>query len=154
MAFYRAAKSAGIKPIIGIETYIAARGMQDRDSQLDKERFHLLLLAQNQAGYGNLLELASASQLEGYYYKPRVDHDFLDKYSEGVISTSGCLAAKVPQALMHGRDEDAYKLMGEYVDIFGTDNFFIELQEHSIPELTQVNQKLIEMAPKFGLQNN
>lgn len=154
MDFYRAAKSASIKPIIGIETYIAARGMTDRDSQLDKERFHLLLLAQNQTGYQNLLEMASISQLEGYYYKPRVDHDVLAQFGAGIISTTGCLAAKVPQALMHGREQEAHRLMGEYLDIFGRDNFFIELQEHSIPALTEVNKKLIEMAPQYGLQNN
>ncbi|MDA0242413.1 MAG: DNA polymerase III subunit alpha [Chloroflexi bacterium] len=154
MAFYRAAKSAGIKPIVGIETYIASRKMGDRDPVLDKERFHLLLLAENQTGYANLLELATLSQLEGYYYKPRVDHDTLAQFGAGLISSTGCLAAKVPQALMHGRTELAHQLMGEYLEIFGKERFFIELQEHSLPELTAVNKQLIEMAPRYGLENN
>ena len=154
MSFYRAAKSAGIKPIIGMETYIASRKMGDRDPVLDKERFHLLLLAENQTGYANLLELATMSQLDGYYYKPRVDHDVLAQFGSGLISSTGCLAAKVPQALLNGRTELAHQLMGEYVEIFGRDRYFIELQEHSLPELTAVNKQLIEMAPRYGLQNN
>ena len=154
MPFYRAATRAGVKPIIGIETYIAARTMADRDAQLDKNRFHLLLLAENQAGYQNLLKLASDAQLDGYYYKPRVDRDYLAAHSAGLISTTGCLAGEIPQALMNGQQEKADVLMGAYLDIFGRDRFFIELQEHSIPELTEVNKKLIAMAPRFGLEKN
>ena len=154
MPFYRAATKAGIKPIIGIETYIAARRMADRDAQLDKNRFHLLLLAENQTGYQNLLQLASDAQLDGYYYKPRVDRDYLAAHSEGLISTTGCLAGEIPQALMNGQQEKADELMGAYLDIFGRDRFFIELQEHSIPELTDVNKKLLAMAPRFGMEKN
>lgn len=154
LPFYRACKDKGIKPILGIETYLATRRMSDRDPQLDKERAHMLLLAQNQTGYTNLLEMATLSQLEGYYYKPRIDHHVLAQFSAGVISTTGCLAAKIPQALMNGRMEEAHHLMGEYLDIFGKERFFIELQEHSIPELTDVNRKLIEMAPRYGLERN
>ncbi|MEZ4511006.1 MAG: PHP domain-containing protein [Chloroflexota bacterium] len=154
MPFYRACKSAGIKPIIGIETYLAARTMTDKDAQLDKNRFHMLLLAQNQTGYQNLLEIASTAQLEGYYYKPRIDRAFMSRFSDGLIATTGCMAGEIPQAINLGRMDLAHQLMGEYVDIFGTDRLFVELQEHSIPELSDINKKLIEMAPRYGLQHN
>ncbi len=145
--FYRACKAAGVKPIIGIEAYLAPRGMGDRDSELDKNYTHLLLVAQNQTGYKNLLKIASASQLEGFYYKPRIDHDFLAAHSEGLICTSGCLAAEVPQMLLQGREAEARRMLGWYRDIFGPDRFYIELQEHEIPDLRQINQALIELAP-------
>jgi DNA polymerase-3 subunit alpha len=103
MPFYRAAKTAGIKPIIGIETYLAQRGMQDKDPQLDKNRFHMLLLAENQTGYLNLLKIASSSQLEGYYYKPRIDRAFMAQHSAGLIATTGCMAGEIPRAIGDGR---------------------------------------------------
>src|SRR3990172_5677330 len=99
MEFYRACKDAGIKPIIGLEAYMAPRGMGDRDSKLDSQPYHLLLIAHNQAGYQNLLVIASASQLEGFYYKPRIDKEFLAAHSEGLVCTTGCLAAEIPQML-------------------------------------------------------
>ncbi|MCB9434506.1 MAG: DNA polymerase III subunit alpha [Ardenticatenaceae bacterium] len=154
MPFYRACTSAGIKPIIGIETYLAARTMTDKDAQLDKNRFHMLLLAQNQTGYLNLLEIASTAQLEGYYYKPRIDRPFMSRFSDGLIATTGCMAGEIPQAISLGRMDLAHQLMGEYLDIFGQERLFVELQEHSIPELSDINKKLIEMAPRYGLQHN
>ncbi|PID85460.1 MAG: hypothetical protein CSB13_07775 [Chloroflexi bacterium] len=154
MPFYRAAKSAGVKPIIGIEAYIAMRGMGDRDPKLDKNRFHMLMLAQNQTGYLNLLQVATSAQLEGYYYKPRIDRHFMANHSEGVIATTGCMAAEIPRALGDGNQKLAEQLLGEYLDIFGKERLYIELQEHHIPELTEINKKLIEMAPRFGLENN
>ncbi|MFO7680160.1 MAG: DNA polymerase III subunit alpha [Chloroflexota bacterium] len=154
MPFYRAAKAAGIKPIIGIETYLAMRTMQDRDPQLDKNRFHMLLLAQNQTGYLNLLQIASSAQLDGYYYKPRIDRQFMAAHSDGIIATTGCMAAEIPRALGDGNEKLADRLLGEYLDIFGKDRLYIELQEHHIPELTAINKKLLEMAPRFGLENN
>lgn len=152
--FYRAAQNAGIKPIIGIETYMAARTLHDKDPQLDKNRAHMLLLAQNQTGYLNLLQIASTAQLEGYYYKPRIDRRFLAQHANGLIGTTGCMAAEIPQAILNNNMKLADQLMGEYLDIFGKERFFVELQEHSIPELTDINKKLVEMAPRFGLQNN
>ena len=101
--FYHAAKDEGINPIIGVEGYLAARGMNDRDSKLDKRSSHLLLLAENQTGYNNLLKISSAAQLEGFYYFPRVDHEFLAAHSEGIIATSGCMAAEIPRAINQGR---------------------------------------------------
>lgn len=154
MPFYRAAKRAGVKPIIGIETYLAARRMADKDVEKDKNRFHMLLLAQNQRGYLNLLQLASAASLEGYYYKPRIDRAFMARHSEGLIATTGCMAAEIPRAIGAGKMRQAHKLMGEYLDIFGKERLFIELQEHHIGELTEINKKLIEMAPRYGLENN
>ncbi|MFO7540717.1 MAG: PHP domain-containing protein, partial [Chloroflexota bacterium] len=134
--FYNACKRAGIKPIIGIETYLARRSMGDRDPQLDNKRFHMLLLAHNQTGYLNLLQVASSAQLEGYYYKPRIDRDFMARHSEGLIATTGCMAGEIPQAILDGNMKLAHQLMGEYRDIFGPDRLYVELQEHSIPELT------------------
>ena len=154
MSFYRAAKRVGVKPIIGVETYLSMRGMRQRDPQLDKERFHMLLLAQNQTGYMNLLEIATISQLEGYYYKPRIDRHFMAQYNAGIIATTGCMAAEIPRAIGQGNMQLAHELMGEYLDIFGKERLYIELQEHHIPELSDINKKLIEMAPHFGMQNN
>jgi len=142
--FYRACKAEGIKPIIGLEAYMSPRGMGDRDSEKDKNYTHLLLLAQNQVGYQNLLKIASASQLDGFYYKPRIDHEFLAQHSEGIICTSGCMAAEIPQMIMQGRDEDARQQLGWYWDIFGPDRFYVELQEHDIPELHELNKALVE----------
>ncbi len=95
--FYKAAKAVGVKPIIGLESYLSARGMRDKDAKLDKHSHHLLLLAENETGYHNLLSIASAAQLEGFYYSPRIDHDFLATHAEGLIATTGCLAAEVPR---------------------------------------------------------
>ena len=152
--FYNACKAANIKPIIGIETYMAARRLHQKDAQRDKDRAHMLLLAHNQTGYLNLLQIASTAQLEGYYYKPRIDRPFLAKHADGLIGTTGCMAAEIPRAIGAGKMKQAHKLMGEYLDIFGRDRFFIELQEHTIPELTQINKALVEMAPRYGLEHN
>jgi DNA polymerase-3 subunit alpha len=151
--FFRACKENEIKPIVGIEAYqtVWGRPMGGRDGQLDRENYHILLLARNMTGYRNLLKIASHSQLNGYYYKPRVDHEFLAKHAEGLICTTGCLGAEVPQLLMHGREQEAYDRFGWYVDVFGKDNFYIELQEHSIPELIPVNKALAPWSEKFGI---
>jgi len=152
MQFYRACKQADVKPIIGIETYLAARSMQDRDAQHDRERFHMLLLAHNQAGYLNLLQIASAAQLKGYYYRPRIDREFMAAHSDGLIATTGCMSAEIPRAIAAKNMRLANKLMGEYVDIFGRERLFVELQEHQIPQLTAVNKVLLEMARKYELK--
>lgn len=152
--FYRACKAADIKPIIGIETYMAPNKYTDRDPQKDKKRAHMLLLSQNQTGYLNLLKIASTAQLDGYYYKPRIDRAFLAQHADGLIGTTGCMAAEIPQAILNNNPDLAKKLMGEYLDIFGKERYFIELQEHHIPELTEINKQLIDMAPHFGLETN
>jgi DNA polymerase-3 subunit alpha len=142
--FYRAAKAAGIKPIIGMEAYMARRGMHDRESDLDSRPYHLLLLAKNQTGYKNLLKIASASQLEGYYYRPRIDHEFLAQHADGLIATSGCLAAEIPRMVEQGREDEALRLIGWHRDVFGPDNFFLELQHHNIDELHALNRWLLQ----------
>ncbi|MFO7662198.1 MAG: DNA polymerase III subunit alpha [Chloroflexota bacterium] len=151
--FYEACKTHDIKPIIGIETYVAARQMTDRDPQLDRTRTHLLLLAENQTGYLNLLQIASRAQLEGYYYRPRIDLDFLAQHSEGLIATTGCMAADIPRAIQQGDMNKAHRIMGRYIDLFGPERFFIELQDHTIPELTEINKVLVqEMQPRYNLR--
>ncbi len=150
MEFYRAAKSAGIRPIIGVEAYMARRSMQDRDPKLDKRPYHMLLLAKNQAGYKNLLKLASAAQLDGYYYRPRIDRELLAAHSEGLVATSGCLAAQIPSLIMEGRDDEAREQIGWYQDVFGKENFYLELQQHDIPELETLNKWLLE----YGKSNH
>jgi DNA-directed DNA polymerase III PolC len=142
--FYRTCKDAGIKPIIGVEAYLAPRTMQDRDSNLDRKAFHMLLLARNQTGYQNLLKIASRAQLEGFYYNPRIDREFLAAHADGLIATSGCLAAQIPSMIMAGQDAQARELIGWYRDVFGKENFFLELQQHDIAELETVNRWLVE----------
>ncbi|HUE99220.1 MAG TPA: DNA polymerase III subunit alpha, partial [Anaerolineales bacterium] len=150
MDFYKAATGEGIKPIIGVEAYMAARTMQDRDSKLDRTSSHLLLLAENETGYRNLLKISSAAQLDGFYYYPRIDHNFLAAHSEGIIATSGCMSAEIPRLLLDDKAEEAVKKMNWYYDVFGRDNFFIELQQHSIKEITDLNKKLLEMGMKYS----
>jgi DNA polymerase-3 subunit alpha len=147
--FYNEAKKQDIKPIVGMEAYLSARGMQDRDSKLDSRSFHLLLLAENDIGYRNLLTIASASQLDGFYYRPRIDHDFLEAHSEGIITTTGCMSGEIPRALLNGNEKKAKKLFEWYFEVFGPENFFIELQEHEVPELSQVNKQLINLAKRY-----
>jgi len=148
--FYKAAKAEGVKPIIGVEAYMAARGMTDRDSKLDRSSFHLLLLAENETGYKNLLKISSAAQLDGFYYYPRIDRDFLAAHSEGLICTSGCMSAEIPRALLNDNPEEAVRRMNWYYDVFGKDNFFVELQQHNIKEITDLNKKLLEMGARYS----
>lgn len=150
--FYRKCKMAGIKPIIGMEGYLATRTMYDRDPKLDRDNYHLLLLARNETGYKNLLKIASAAQLEGYYYKPRIDNDFLAQHAEGLIVTSGCLAAQIPTLFMEGREDAARDMIDWYVQTFGREHFFLELQHHNIPELAAVNNWLIDIARRDNLR--
>jgi DNA polymerase-3 subunit alpha len=148
--FYKAAKEAGVKPIIGVESYMAPRGMADRDPKLDRSSYHLLLLAENEAGYKNLLKIASAAQLDGFYYYPRIDHDFLAAHSEGLICTSGCMSAEIPRALLEDRPEEAVRRMNWYYDVFGPDRFFVELQQHKIKEIAELNRRLMEMGARYS----
>ncbi|MEW6406457.1 MAG: DNA polymerase III subunit alpha, partial [Chloroflexota bacterium] len=148
--FYNAAKKEEIKPIIGLEAYMAARGMKDRDSKLDRSSYHLLLLAENETGYRNLLKIASAAQLEGFYYYPRIDRDFLAAHSEGLICTSGCMSAEIPSALLEDNPEEAIKRWNWYYDVFGPDRFYVELQQHNIKEITGLNKKLLELGARYS----
>lgn len=137
--FYRACTAADITPVVGMEAYLAPRGMTDRDPRLDKRPYHMLLLAQNMTGYQNLLKMASAAQLDGYYYRPRIDKDFMAAHAEGIIATSGCLAAEIPRMVENGDDSGARELVGWYQDVFGEDNFYLELQNHNIDQLDILN---------------
>lgn len=150
--FFNAAKAAGIKPIIGLESYMAARGMTEKDVKLDKRSSHLLLLAENQTGYKNLLKIASAAQLDGFYYVPRIDHDFLAAHSEGLIATSGCLSAEIPRALKEDDVQKATGMLDWYYEVFGPDRFFIELQDHPLTELQKVNKHLLELGKRYQAQ--
>jgi DNA polymerase III subunit alpha len=147
--FYRAANAAGIKPIIGVESYMAARGMHEHDAQFDKRSTHLLLLAENQTGYLNLLQIASAAQLDGFYYYPRIDHEFLAQHAEGLICTSGCMSAEVPRMIQQGDFEKARKTLDWYYEVFGPENFFLELQSHDIKELEAINKNLIDLGHRY-----
>ena len=142
--FYRACREADIKPVVGMEAYLAPRGMTDRDSRLDRDAYHLLLLAKNMHGYQNLLKIASAAQLDGFYYRPRIDKEFLAAHAQGLIATSGCLAAEIPRLANKGDDVAARQQIGWYQDVFGSDNFFLELQGHEIPDLHELNRWLCE----------
>lgn len=144
MDFYEECRKADIKPIIGVEAYLSPRNMTDKDSALDRNPYHILLIAQNMTGYKNLLKLSSEAQLRGYYYKPRIDLDFLASHAEGLIATSGCLAARIPRFVQDGRDEDAYRAIGQFTDIFGADHFYLELQKHDIPEQEALNHWLVD----------
>src|SRR5512133_3324658 len=148
--FFKAAKDEGVKPIIGVEAYLAARGMGDRDPRLDRSSFHLLLLAENETGYKNLLKISSAAQLDGFYYYPRIDRDFLAAHSEGIICTSGCMSAEIPRALLNDNAEEAVRRMNWYYDVFGPNRFFVELQQHNIKEITDLNRKLVEMGVRYS----
>lgn len=148
--FYNAAKAAEIKPIIGVETYMAARGMQDRDPKLDKKSSHLLLLAENEVGYKNLLKLTSKAQMEGFYYYPRIDHELLAEHAEGLICTSGCMSAEIPRDLIEERPDEAVRRMNWYYDVFGPDRFYVELQHHNIAEITDLNRQLVELGAKYS----
>ena len=147
--FYHEATKAGIKPIIGLETYMAARTMQERDPQEDKKSKHLLLLAENETGYRNLLAIASAAQLQGFYYYPRIDHDFLAGHSAGIICGSGCISSEIPRLIYQDNIEAARRQMDWYFDIFGRDHFFLELQSHAIPGLDRVNKTLLELGQHY-----
>src|SRR6478609_968464 len=151
VAFYQAAKTKGIKPIIGIETYVARRSMTDKEGKADSQPFHLILLAQDWQGYQNLCRLATDAHLDGYYYKPRIDRDHLAKHSAGLIGLSACLSGEVAKALEVDDWELARNVAGQYGDIFGKDRFFLELQDHGLPEQRRLNEQLIRLAPEAGL---
>ena len=161
--FYRECKSQGIKPIIGTEAYMAHESRHERparrgridDTGGDTESgsklyYHLTLLAENTTGYRNLIQLSSLAFLEGYYYKPRLDWELLEKYSEGLIASTGCLGGHVLQSLLRGDDKGALEKASRLQDIFGRDNLFVELQDHGIPAQLETNPKLIEIAKKIN----
>ncbi len=142
--FYRACAEAGIKPVVGMEGYLAQRGMTDRDPRFDRRPYHMLLLAKNMTGYQNLLKIASAAQLDGYYYRPRFDKEFMAAHADGIIATSGCLASEIPRLVTDGEEAAAREQIGWYQEVFGAENFYLELQGHEIPELDSLNRWLCD----------
>ena len=151
--FYRAARAAGINPILGCEVYVAPGSRFDRETGSGDDRYyHLVLLAENNQGYSNLMKIVSKGFVEGFYYKPRVDLSLLEKYHEGIIALSACLAGEVARFLTRGMYEDAKKAALRYQDIFGKGNFFLELQDHGIPEQQNVNQQLLKMHRETGIE--
>lgn len=149
--FYKAAKAAGIKPIIGCEVYVARRRMDDRIHGIDNESYHLVLLCKDRVGYENLCMLVSQAYIEGFYGKPRVDLDLLRKYHEGLIATSACLAGAVSHSLMDEDYDAALRHATTLAEIFGPDHFYLELQDHGIPEQRVVNQGIMRLARETGL---
>ncbi len=149
--FYRECEEVGIKPIIGCEVYVARRTRFDRDPRKDRSAYHLVLLAENLEGYRNLVKLASLASLEGHYYNPRVDLELLTECADGLICLSGCLQGQVPQLLTNGDGAGARQVAGQYREIFGPDNYFIELQDHGIEQQREVLPGLIEVAQDLDI---
>lgn len=152
--FYRACKAVEIKPIIGCEVYVAPGSRFDKEAigQGDDRYYHLVLLAENNTGYSNLMKIVSRGFTEGFYYKPRVDYEVLEKYHEGIIALSACLAGEVARDITRDNYEEAKKAALHYQDIFGKDNFFLELQDHGIPAQRLVNQELMRMSRETGIE--
>jgi len=150
--FYKLAKDAGIKPIIGVEVYVANRGRLNKDPGIDNKRYHLTLLAKNIQGYKNLMRLVTISNLEGFYYKPRVDKEILKKYGDGIIALSGCLGGELSRALANKDEEKAEKIIKEYQEIFGKENYFLEIMKHQTKEGDEeVRQGLVKLSKKFDI---
>lgn len=151
LEFYKAAKKEGVKSVIGCETYLAPTGMKIKEEIGGVRYYHLILLAENEIGYKNLSKLVSLSNTEGFYYKPRIDKEILRKHSDGLIALSACVAGEIPAAVLAEDMKKAEKLVLEYIEIFGKDNFFLELQYHGLAEEMRVNAALIELSKKYGI---
>ncbi|MBE7048876.1 MAG: DNA polymerase III subunit alpha [Ruminococcaceae bacterium] len=149
--FYKKAKEAGIHPIIGCEVYTAGVSMHSRTHENGNRTGHLVLLAENMTGYQNLVRLVSAGFTDGFYYKPRIDRDLLAQHTEGLIALSACLAGDIPQAIINNDEKTAQEIIESYINLFGKDNFFLELQDHGIAEQKKVNARLIALAEKYGV---
>ena len=151
--FYKEAKAQGIKPILGCEVYVAPGSRFDKEAGNNEDRYyHLVLLAENNEGYQNLMKIVSIGFIDGFYYKPRVDIETLETYHEGIIALSACLAGEIPRYIMRGMYEEACKSALRYQNIFGKNNFFLELQDHGMPEQKQVNQSLLRMSRELGIE--
>lgn len=149
--FYKAAKGAGIRPILGCEVYVSPTSRFDKNSNRDENAYHLVLLAADNQGYKNLLKLVTLGHREGFYYKPRVDRELLKNHSQGLICLSGCLSGQIPTLLLQGARQEAKELAMEYRDIFGPGNFYLELQDHGMMEQKTVNKELAAIAAETGI---
>ena len=151
--FYKTAKAADINPIIGCEVYVAPGSRFEREASHGDDRYyHLILLAENNTGYSNLMKIVSIGYTEGYYYRPRVDFETLEKYHEGLICLSACLAGEIPRYITRGFYEEAKKVAIKYQECFGANNFFLELQDHGISDQKLVNQQLLRMSQELGIE--
>ena len=150
--FYKQARKEGIKPILGFEAYVSPRKMTDKDPQNDKTQYHLVLLAENREGWQNIIKLCSIGFVDGYYYKPRIDHETLKEYSSGIIALSACLAGEVQTYLLEDNYDEALKTALLYKDIFGENNFFLELQDHGMEEQKAVNSSLLKLSKETGIK--
>ncbi len=152
LKFYKTCKKHGIKPIIGCEFYLSPESrFEKKGTEQGNRYYHLVLLAKNHQGYMNLLQLSSRAYTEGFYYKPRIDNELLDSYHEGLIASSACLAGEIPQLILDGREDDAERRALEMRELFGEENFYLELQDHGIPEQKTVNVKLKEISSRTGI---
>lgn len=149
--FYKTCNNAGIKPVLGCEVYVAPRTMDDRTPRVDDHPYHLVLLAENEEGYQNLFELVSLGFTRGFYYKPRVDKEALARYSKGLIALSGCIGGEVASKILAGEPDKARQAAGEYRDIFGPDNFFLELQDHGFADQRTANREIIKIHDETGI---
>ena len=156
--FYKTCKAGDIKPILGLETYIAQRSLHDKDPSKDRARYHLILIAMNDVGVRNIMQLSTTANLEGFYYYPRVDREVLEKYSEGVIVLSGCMGSEIGQALKDGRDKDALETAKWYKSVFG-DRYYLEIQDHGHPEnplhskdQQAINEKVMAIGKELGVK--
>ena len=149
--FYQACRAAGIKPIIGVETYVAPRSHTSKEAKVDANPYHMILLARDQVGYRNLMALVSRAHLDGYYYKPRIDKELLAEHSAGLIGTSGCLSGEVLRRLGEGDEKGAAQAADDYRSILGDGNFFIEIQDHGLTDQSRLQPQLIELAGKLSI---
>ncbi|MEK6191900.1 MAG: DNA polymerase III subunit alpha [Chloroflexota bacterium] len=151
IAFYEAATAAGIKPIIGVEAYVAPRRHTDKEGKADSDYYHLILLAKDAIGYRNLLSLVTTAHLDGYYYKPRIDRELLAAHSQGLVGTSACLSGEVLRRLAEGDERGAAQVADDYRSILGDGNYFLEVQDSGVPEQTRLNQQLVELARRTNI---
>jgi DNA polymerase III subunit alpha len=149
--FFQSARAHGIKPIIGVEAYVAPRRMADRDPKLDATAFHLVLLAATDRGYRNLLKLVTAAHLEGFYYKPRIDRELLSRHADGLLGLSGCLQGEIPRALLRGDLPAARTLAATYRDILGAGNFYLEVQNHGLPDQKTLTREIVGLSREMRL---
>jgi DNA polymerase-3 subunit alpha len=152
LRFFEAGRAAGVKPIIGVEAYVAPGSRFDRNPGEDEQKYHhLTLLARNETGYRNLLRLVSAAHLEGFYHRPRMDKQLMAEHAEGIICMSGCLSSEVSVALLQGQDRRARDAAAQYRDIFGPEHYFIELQDHGLADQRAILRRQIELGHELGI---
>ncbi|MBI3290716.1 PHP domain-containing protein, partial [Candidatus Falkowbacteria bacterium] len=150
--FYKKAKAAGIKPILGVEAYVARNGHQNKRPKIDDNPYHLILLAKNNTGYKNLIKLITIAHLEGFYYRPRIDFLLLEKYHEGLICTSACLQGEVAKNITNGDEKKAEETAKRYLELFGEGNYYLEVQNHpTIKAQAEVNEKVFGLAKRLSI---